>query len=101
MISSDPACRGIENVFVYVVPLIVALVTGVSSARCCCAFMACHCASVGAVGLFWPAQTLYGLLCVSSTRKWVTNTSFPASAVGRLLSVTVTMSVDPLVLSVL
>jgi hypothetical protein len=45
------------KVVVYVV-LSVGLLTAWASARCCAAFMACHCASVGEAGLLWPVQTL-------------------------------------------
>ena len=55
--SKVPACRFRVNVFVYEVVRVV-VVTGWSSARCCAAFIACHCVSVGAVGLFWLTQTL-------------------------------------------
>ena len=62
--------------------------------------MSCHCASVGFLGLLCPTQTLYGLLWVSSTRNCVTKTSLPASAAGKLLTFTVTLS-EPVVFTVL
>ena len=77
----------------------VAVLTGWSSARCCAAFIACNCASVGAVGLLWLVHTLYGLLWVASTMNCVTKTCLPASAEGKLLTLMVTLSV-PVVLSV-
>src|SRR5262245_37390896 len=98
MRSRDAAWWGIVKLAVYEV-VTVALVTPWSSARCCALRIACHCVSVGFVGLPMVVQALYGLLWVSSTRKWVTKTSLPASAAGRLLTVTVTLSV-PVLLSV-
>jgi hypothetical protein len=56
-ITSDPACLGRLKVVVQVV-VTAALLTGWSSARCCCAFIACHCASVGFAGLLWLTQVL-------------------------------------------
>jgi hypothetical protein len=54
--TSDAPCLGSVKVAVYEV-VTVALLTGESSARCCSARMACHCASVGLVGLPWLVHT--------------------------------------------
>jgi hypothetical protein len=48
---------------------------------------------VGFVGRPWLTHVLYGLLWVSSARKWVRKSSLPASGAGRLLTFTVTLSI--------